>query len=84
MVKPFTWAYRLLRKAVCNERLAQSTFRPCIICSGEAVAPGHALVLEGGETVITFDAEAVAASVPLAADGTCSQRLTARRSPPLM
>lgn len=54
---------------VCVECLAQSTFRPCIICTGGAARSGHALVMEGGVTTIVLDAEAVSAAMPLAADG---------------
>ena len=65
---------------VCDECFAQSTFRPCIICNGGAVSSGHALVMEGGETVITLDAEAVVASVPPAADGTPRALAAPRRA----
>ena len=54
---------------VCVECLAQSTFRPCIICTSGAARSGHALVMEGGVTTIVLDAEAVASAVRPAADG---------------
>ena len=66
---------------VCNECFAQSTFRPCIICSGGAVGPGHALVTESGTTVASLDAETVAAAVPLAVDSTPRALAAPQRAP---